>query len=107
MIREYVFSATPRGTTETHEVSTSSSRVNDSGNGDDKGSEPEKFEETDQPLHKKSWLWAVIAVVGVIIALPVVVGTAVKYRQPRPRIVIDNQEGTQLIQHRQPQPLGK
>ncbi|XP_029205125.2 uncharacterized protein LOC114969032 isoform X1 [Acropora millepora] len=97
---------TPRETTETHEISTSSSPVNDSGKGDDKGLEPEKFEETDQPLHKKSWLWAVIAVVVVIVALPVVVGTAVKYRQPRTRVVMDNKEGTQLIQQRQPQPLG-
>ncbi|XP_067024917.1 tumor necrosis factor receptor superfamily member 16-like isoform X2 [Acropora muricata] len=94
---------TPRETTETHEISTSSSPVNDSGKGDDKGLE---FEETDQPLHKKSWLWAVIAVVVVIVALPVVVGTAVKYRQPRTRVVMDNKEGTQLIQQRQPQPLG-
>ena len=70
-------------------------------------SEPETFEETDQPLHKKSWLWTVIAVVGVIIALPVVVGTAVKYSQPRPLVVMDNNEGTQLIQQRQPQLRGK
>ena len=75
--------------------------------GDGKGSEPEKIKETDQPLHKKSWLWAVIAVGGVIIAFPVVVGTAVKYRPPRPLVVMDNNEGIQLIQWRQPQPRGK
>lgn len=79
--------------------------MSEKGNGKD--SEPEKTKETDQPLHKKSWLWAVIAAGGVIIALPVVVGTAVKYRQPRTRVVMDNKEGTQLIQQRQPQPLGK
>ena len=77
--------------------------MSEKGNGKD--SEPEKTKETDQPLHKKSWLWAVIAAGGVIIALPVVVGTAVKYRQPRPRV--DNNEGIRLIRRRQPQPRGK
>ena len=77
--------------------------MSEKGNGKD--SEPEKTKETDQPLHKKSWLWAVIAVGGVIIALPVVVGTAVKYRQPRPHVA--NNEGIRLIRRRQPQPRGK
>ncbi|XP_067024907.1 tumor necrosis factor receptor superfamily member 16-like isoform X2 [Acropora muricata] len=96
---------TLRNSSATREVSTlSPSPVNVSGKGDGKGSEPEKIKETDQPLHKKSWLWAVIAAGGVIIALPVVVGTAVKYRQPRPPV--DNNEGIRLIRRRQPQPRG-
>ncbi|XP_015761851.1 PREDICTED: tumor necrosis factor receptor superfamily member 4-like isoform X3 [Acropora digitifera] len=97
---------TLRNSSATREVSTlSPSPVNVSGQGDGKGSEPEKIKETDQPLHKKSWLWAVIAAGGVIIALPVVVGTAVKYRQPRPH-VDNNPSRIRLIRRRQPQPRG-
>ncbi|XP_015753728.1 PREDICTED: uncharacterized protein LOC107333426 isoform X2 [Acropora digitifera] len=95
---------TLRNSSATRELSTSSSPGNMSEKGNGKDSEPENTKETDQPLHKKSWLWAVIAAGGVIIALPVVVGTAVKYRQPRPRV--DNNEGIRLIRRRQPQPRG-
>ena len=90
---------------DTREFSTSSSPVNYTEKGDDK--EPEKIEETDPPLPEKSWLWAIVAVVVVIIALPIVIVTAVKYSRQRPRVVIGNNEGTQLIQRRQPQSCGK
>ncbi|XP_015753729.1 PREDICTED: tumor necrosis factor receptor superfamily member 1B-like isoform X3 [Acropora digitifera] len=107
------FSATlSKDTNDTLKVSTSPFPVLHKETEDDGGSEPQKTTErsetTDLPVYEKPWLWAIGAFPVVIIALPIVIVTAVRYRQDSNEKSHDPVEDDQLI-HRprgQPRPRG-
>ena len=108
------FSATfSKDNNDTRKVSTSPFPTRDTGEEDDKGSEPEKTkttEKTDLPLYEKPWLWAIVAIPVIIIALPIVIVTAVRYRKGNNERSHDPvEEGDQLIQRPggQPPPRGE
>ena len=114
ILKPTYFSATlSKDTNDTLKVSTSPFPVPHKETEDDGGSEPEKTTErsetTDLPVYEKPWLWAIVAFPVVIIALPIVIVTAVRYRQGSNEKSHDPVEDDQLI-HRprgQPRPRGE
>lgn len=114
ILKPTYFSATlSKDTIDTLKVSTSPFPVLHKETEDDGGSEPEKTTErsetTDLPVYEKPWLWAILAFPVVIIALPIVIVTAVRYRQGSNEKSHDPVEDDQLI-HRprgQPRPRGE
>ena len=104
ILKPTYFSATlSKDTNDTLKVSTSLFPVPHKETEDDGGSEPEKTTErsetTDLPVYEKPWLWAIVAFPVVIIALPIVIITAVRYRQGSNEKSHDPVgEGDQLIQ---------
>ena len=115
ILKRTYFSATlSKDTNDTLKVSTSPFPVPHKETEDDGGSEPEKTTErsetTDLPVYEKPWLWAIVAFPVVIIALPIVIITAVRYRQGSNERSHDPvEEGDQLIQRLrgQPRPRGE
>ena len=108
-LKRTYFSATlSKDTNDTLKVSTTPFPVPSKEKEDDDGSEPEKTtqrtETTDLPVYEKPWLWAIVAFPLVIIALPIVIVTAVRYRQGNNERSHDPVEGHQLIRRSRGQP---